>query len=119
MNRSPMFSGLMYSMIFMLAGTVLGSMLLVFTSMQEDSWVSLTLGIHGLAMLAGGFVSGKRAGTKGWYHGMLLGLLYALIVWIIGFLAYDAGMTEQTLYVTLISVVGGAFGGIVGVNMKR
>jgi putative membrane protein (TIGR04086 family) len=119
MRQSPMFSGLMYSMVFMLIGTLLASLLLVFSNVQEDSWSTLTLGIHGLAMLVGGFIAGKRSSSKGWYHGTMLGLIYAFIVWMIGFLAYDTGFSDQTLYVTLLSIASGAVGGMIGVNMKR
>lgn len=119
MRQSPLVSGLMYSMIYMLAGTLVTSLLLVFTTLEEGSWTGLTLGIHGLAMLAGGFIAGKRSESRGWYHGSLLGAVYSLVVWLIGFLAYDGGMTEHTLYVAITAVAAGLLGGIVGVNSKR
>lgn len=119
MNASPLLSGLLYSILYMLVGTLLASLLMLGTSIPESSWVTLTFCIHGMAMLAGGFISGKRSGQKGWYYGGTLGLLYSVTVWIVGFLAYDAGFSLQTLYLLLLALGVGAIGGIVGVNMKK
>jgi putative membrane protein (TIGR04086 family) len=119
MKQSPLFSGLMYAMVFMLLGTLMTSLLMLATNLQESSLYSYTMSVHGVAMLIGGLVAGKRSGTKGWYHGGLLGLLYACIVWIIGFLAYDAGFSEQTLVLLGLSFAAGALGGILGVNLKK
>ncbi|MDF2961692.1 MAG: hypothetical protein K0S39_3427 [Paenibacillus sp.] len=119
MKQSPLFSGLMYAMIFMLIGTLMTSLLMLATSMQESSLFSYTMSIHGVAMFVGGLVSGKRSGSKGWYHGGMLGLVYTVIVWIIGFLAYDAGLTGQTLYLLGLSFLSGSLGGMIGVNLKK
>lgn len=119
MKQSPLFSGLMYSMIFMLIGTVMTSMLMLITSLQESSLFGYTMSIHGIAMFIGGIVSGKRSISKGWYHGGFLGIVYTLVIWLIGFLAYDAGITKETLYLLLLSFAAGALGGMIGVNVKK
>ncbi|MCR8634081.1 MULTISPECIES: TIGR04086 family membrane protein [Paenibacillus] len=119
MKQSPIFSGLMYAMIFMLLGTLMTSLLMLTTNLQENSLFSYTMSVHGVAMFVGGLVSGKRSGSKGWYNGGLLGLVYTLIVWIIGFLAYDAGLSWQTLYLLGLSFMAGSLGGMIGVNLKK
>jgi putative membrane protein (TIGR04086 family) len=119
MKQSPLFSGLMAALVFMLLGTLMTSILMLATNLQESSLYSYTMSIHGVAMLIGGMVAGKRSGTKGWYHGGLLGAVYAFIVWTIGFLAYDAGITEQTLYLAVLSFISGALGGMLGINLKK
>ncbi|WP_281888993.1 TIGR04086 family membrane protein [Paenibacillus sp. YYML68] len=119
MNRSPLLSGLMYSTVITLLGTLLASLLLLATGLSESSWLSTTLLVHGLSLLIGGVLTGKRCESKGWYHGGMLGMLYTGIVWMIGFLAYDSGVTNELLMVGGIALVAGAFGGVVGVNMKK
>ncbi|MCS7458697.1 TIGR04086 family membrane protein [Paenibacillus doosanensis] len=119
MKQSPLLSGLMYSMIFMLLGTLMISLLMLATSLQESSLFGYTMSIHGVAMFIGGIVSGKRSGTRGWYHGGILGVVYCIIVCIVGFLAYDSGLTEQTLYLLGLTFGAGSLGGILGVNMKK
>jgi len=119
MNQSPLFSGLLYAMIFMMLGTFVTSLLMLTTSLHESSLFSYTMSIHGVAMFVGGLVSGKRSGRKGWYHGGMLGLVYTLIVWIVGFLSYDAGLSAQTLYLLIISFIAGCLGGMIGINLKK
>jgi putative membrane protein (TIGR04086 family) len=119
MKRSPLFSGLLVAMVFMLIGTLMTSILMLATNLQENSLYSYTMSIHGIAMLLGGITAGKHSGQKGWYHGGLLGLFYASIVWIIGFLAYDIGITTQVLYLMVLAIVSGALGGMLGINLKK
>jgi putative membrane protein (TIGR04086 family) len=119
MKQSPLLSGLTFALIFMLIGTIMTSLLMLATNLQESSLYSYTMSVHGVAMLIGGLVSGKRSGSKGWYHGGLLGLVYSFIVWMIGFLAYDAGLSEQTFYLIVLSFIFGALGGMLGVNLKK
>ncbi|MBP1156552.1 MULTISPECIES: TIGR04086 family membrane protein [unclassified Paenibacillus] len=119
MKNSPLFSGLTYAGGFMLIGTLIASLILLATDIPEDSWAGTTLFIHGLAMLVGGIVSGKRSGSKGWYQGILLGSIYTAVVWIIGFLAYDSGLTKDMLILAGLALTAGAIGGIIGVNLKK
>jgi putative membrane protein (TIGR04086 family) len=116
---SPMLSGLLYTFIWMIAGTLVASLLLLFTGMQENRLSTYSLVIHGLAILIGGLVSGKRAQSKGWYHGGILGLIYSVIVVMIGFLAFDAGFQKETAVLITLCFLLGALGGMFGVNLKK
>ncbi len=119
MKNSPLFAGLVYAVAFMLAGTFLASLVMLGTNIPEKSWLGATLFIHGIAMLAGGVVSGRRSGSKGWYHGGMLGAIYTVVVWIIGFLAYDAGFSKEMLGLAAVALLAGALGGMIGINLKK
>jgi len=116
---SPLLSGLFYTFIWMILGTLFASLLLYFTNIQESKLADYTFVIHAVAIFLGGIVSGKRSGNKGWYHGGILGVLYSLIVVIIGFLAFDSGLKPQTPVLVTLCFLLGAIGGMVGVNMKK
>ncbi|WP_426448628.1 TIGR04086 family membrane protein [Paenibacillus sp. S-38] len=119
MKGSPLLSGLMYAVLFMLAGTLAASLVLLGTEVAEGSWLGVTLAIHALSLFIGGIVSGKRSGSRGWYQGGLLGLLYMAVIWMVGFLAYDAGFTQEMLVLGGVAPLAGALGGMIGVNLKR
>lgn len=116
---SPLLSGLMYTFVWMIVGTLIASLLLLATNMQESKLSTYSFVIHSIAIFLGGIVSGKRAGSKGWYHGGILGVLYSLLVVIIGFLAFDAGLKTQTPVLITLCFLLGALGGMLGVNMKK
>mgnify|MGYP001258209537 CR=1 FL=1 len=116
---SPLLSGLMFAFIWMIAGTIVTSLLLFATDMQESKLSAYSFIIHGIAVFFGGIVSGKRSGNKGWYHGGMLGVLYSLLVLIVGFLALDAGFSKATPMLVTLCFLLGALGGMLGVNMKK
>jgi putative membrane protein (TIGR04086 family) len=116
---SPLFSGLVYALSMMAIGTIVISLILYFTSTQENSLTSLTAILHASSLFVGGWVSGKRAQSRGWYHGGLLSLFYSAILFIIGFLAYDAGLDLHSLKLLALFLGSGAIGGVLGVNSRK
>jgi putative membrane protein (TIGR04086 family) len=116
---SPVFSGLLYSLVTMAVCTLLTSLILFSTNMKEASLLIYAYVIHAVSLFVGGLVAGKRSENKGWYHGGLLGLLYSAIIFIVAFLAYDAGFSKQTLYLLALTFASGALGGMIGVNTKK
>lgn len=64
-------------------------------------------------------MSGKRAETRGWYHGGLVGIVYFILIFLVGFLAFDAGLNLQSLQLLGILFASGALGGVLGVNTKK
>lgn len=116
---SPLFSGLVYSFTMMTIGTILTSLILLLTSTQESSLHTLTTIIHAVSLFIGGWVSGKRAGSRGWYHGGMVGIFYFILIFLVGFLAFDAGLNLQSLQLLGILFASGALGGILGVNTQK
>lgn len=116
---SPLLAGVIFSLIWLAAGALLLSLLLHFTSMKESNLGLYTLIVHAVSALAGGLTSGKRSERKGWYNGSILGLLYGVIVLIVSFLSSNASITWQSIILLGAALVAGAFGGIVGVNLKK
>lgn len=116
---APLLSGLLYASVWLAAGALLMSLLLYYGGLKESGLPAGALGLHGISTFAGGFVSGKRSGHKGWYFGGALGLLYGLLVLIVSFLAADAALSGRTAVLMLIAALSGAFGGMIGVNWKK
>ena len=70
------------------------------------------------------FLSSAAAGKKGRQKGLLTGTLigagYSLCLYITGFLAFGfPGFSKGLLSTLALSVLCGALGGIVGVNLRR
>ncbi|WP_135555019.1 TIGR04086 family membrane protein [Paenibacillus cymbidii] len=113
---SPLLTGLTYAFFAMGLLTIVASLLLLATSQQEDELPVYAYVIHVLSLLLGGYAAGKRAGRRGWYYGGVLGVLYALVVWLVAFLGYDRGLDAQSLLFIGIAFLSGALGGMFGVN---
>lgn len=113
---SPLLAGLTFAFFAMGLLTIAASLILLATSQQEDELPVYAYVIHVISLLIGGYASGKRAGRKGWYYGGLLGVLYALVVWLVAFLGYDRGLDGQSLLFAGVAFLSGALGGMFGVN---
>lgn len=117
--RSPIMSGLLYAMFFLLLAVLLFSLLLFVTRTGEKELNSWMFVVHGVCTLCGGFAAGKRSISKGWYIGGLTGVLYGVLIALVGFLAYDAIGWSRVVLLLLICFAAGALGGIVGVNVRK
>lgn len=116
---SPLLSGVVNAFIWLCIGAVVTSLIVTMTNMTEQSLTRAAYIIHGIACACGGFSSGKRSGSKGWYHGLLLGILYTVLVVLVGFLGFDAGLGPDTAILFGSAVAAGVLGGMVGVNAKK
>jgi len=116
---SPMLSGLFNAFVWMCIGAVVVSLMLTLTAMKETSLSASAFVVHGIASMCGGFVSGKKAGSRGLYQGGGLGILYGALVALAGFLGFDAKVGVHTVELLAVTLLAGAVGGMVGVNAKR
>lgn len=116
---SPILSGLLYSFMWMFLGALGLSLLLWASSLSEDDLSVYTFLVHGVSAAFGGIVSGKRAGNKGWYYGCMTGLLYGIMLILIGFLALDSSLSLSDLTLIAAVLVAGSIGGIFGVNLRK
>jgi putative membrane protein (TIGR04086 family) len=115
----PVLSGLLWAAIWLGAGTLLLSILLTGSALEETELAPWTFGVHTCAAFCGGFVAARRAGRKGWYFGAFTGALYMLCVLIISFLAVDAAWSLRVAAMALVTGAAGAVGGMLGVNLRK
>ncbi|SFS58794.1 TIGR04086 family membrane protein [Paenibacillus sp. BC26] len=116
---SPMLAGILYASIWLALGAILLSSMLRWGSMQETQLPLYSLIVHGFSSLAGGFVSGRRSGMRGWYYGGMLGIAYGLLILLVSFLSTNTGISGRTFTMLVETLLCGAFGGMIGVNTKR
>ncbi len=116
---SPVIAGLTYAMLVAGTATILCSLLLAVTSLREQSMPVYVYVIHALSVFIGGFITARRSGEKGWMRGGYLGLLYGLIVFLVSYLGFHVEPALRTLMFLISCFIIGAFGGMLGVNVRR
>ncbi|WP_453994725.1 TIGR04086 family membrane protein [Bacillus nitroreducens] len=109
--------GVVAIFLIVIVSSLLISLLLKFTSLQESSISWVILGASFLALFVGGFVSGGKGKEKGWLIGGGTGLLYSMIVFLVQFLGYDASFTAEQIMYHAGFLAAAIIGGIFGVNM--
>ena len=66
---SPLFSGLVYSLCMMTIGTIVNIIISAFNQHTRKFSAYVNYDYSCSFSFIGGWVSGKRAGNRGWYHG--------------------------------------------------
>ena len=97
--------------------SLLFSLILKLTSVQEGQ-ISLVITIISfIALFIGGFAAGARAKEKGWMIGLLTGILYTMINFLFQYLGYDSVFSSDQIIYYVCFILTATMGGILGVNV--
>ncbi|WP_233143922.1 TIGR04086 family membrane protein [Lottiidibacillus patelloidae] len=118
-NMMAMGYGLLTILILIISASLIISLLLKFTSLEEGSFNWLFYALTFITLFIGGFISGGKAKEKGWMIGLGTGLLYTLVVFFVQYLGYqDAFSMEQYVHHGT-GILSAMFGGMLGVNVAK
>jgi len=96
------------------------AMLVTYTQMSERNLPIVIAVTTLLSVMIAGFDAAKGATSKGWMWGFLAGFIYVAILGIIMAIMIPGFFADgRTATVIVLSVAGGALGGILGINIHR
>lgn len=96
------------------------ALLLTFTSLPENSIPVIAIVTTIISVLVAGYDTAKDAKSRGWLLGMSSGIVYAIILIVVGsMIAKDFIVTGNMVTLLIISAGGGALGGMIGINVKK
>ncbi|WP_144473986.1 TIGR04086 family membrane protein [Bacillus pumilus] len=111
-------SGLMAIFIVMIVTSLLVSLMLTFTSMQEASFKWMIMLLSFVALLLGGIISGGKAKERGWLIGAITSLTFSVTVFLFQYLGFGETFSpEQFIYHGAFLGIC-MFGGMIGVNLR-
>ena len=114
-----MVKGICISMILSLLMMLILSMVLSFSSVKENVIMPTVIFISAFSILVSAFLVAKRIEAKGIIYGSLLGLIYMLILYLLSsILNFDFSLNANAVVMITFGIVGGAIGGVLGVNLK-
>ena len=79
----------------------------------------LLTAVSGLCVFVGSFFSAKKFRNRGLFLGICTGLLFFTIMLLLSATTNPMGLGLQSLYKAVICLLGGATGGVLGVNFKE
>ena len=105
--------------VFTLLVFLISALLLSYTPLAEETIPYIAFITEGIGAAISGFVPAKKSGKNGVVTGVLCALLYILIIWICASVTSDGVFLDPHIFIMAgISVLMGAIGGILGVNLK-
>ncbi|SDY47388.1 putative membrane protein, TIGR04086 family [Evansella caseinilytica] len=110
--------GILTILVLVIAASLISSVLLRFTSLQEGNFTWILFLFSFVAVFIGGFISGGRSGQKGWLAGAATSVLYTLIIFLVQFLGYNHGFDLQQWAIHGGYVIVAVIGGMIGVNIR-
>ena len=110
--------GLLVALGFTLLVFFLVALLLTYTRLSENAIPFITTVTMAVSVVLAGCFSARQKKTRGLLNGGLTGVCYALLLYLISLLISGSFYLSPYILVLLaIGIFGGAFGGILGVNL--
>lgn len=118
-NYKVLLKSIILAMIISLILLFILSVVLAVTSVKENIMSFAIIFISAISILVGAFFSANKIKEKGIIYGAIIGLLYMIILYFISSVVnWNFSLTLEAIIMTIIGIVGGAIGGILGVNLK-
>ena len=113
------FKGVGISIAFTLICLTIFSALLTYTNLSESLIQPVVISVTGISILVGSFFATRKVGKNGIIKGVLVGLIYILLIYIVSSVINGGNfaLTIGSIIMILIGILCGAIGGIIGVNI--
>jgi putative membrane protein (TIGR04086 family) len=110
--------GLLIALALAVVLSLFATLLLYFSSLSAKLLPSIAAAILLISVFFGGSLAAARAGGKGLFHGLGVGLGFFVLMWVLGALLFPGPLTLiGLLEKLLLAVSAGALGGILGVSL--
>ncbi|MDD4169773.1 MAG: TIGR04086 family membrane protein [Desulfotomaculaceae bacterium] len=116
-NFSAVIKGILFALVLSLLLSTGTGLIYHFSSLPEHTMTWSAGIILASSTFCGAFFAGRQTGNKGLYHGLAVGIMFFIITWLAAalFLPGQAGIS--LIAKLLITSLGGALGGIIGVGL--
>lgn len=109
--------GILIAFLFTVITLAIFSLLLVYTDLSEETIKPVIITITGISILIGSSLGTRKLKKNGILNGALIGGIYILTIYIISsILSSSFALNLVSLVMIFIGMLGGIFGGILGVN---
>lgn len=94
--------------------------IITYTDLSLKFISPLTITIILMSILFVSILNGLKSDEKGWLTGAITGLLYMLILYIIGSVIYkNLSITSNGVMMIMVGIITGITGSIIGINNKK
>ena len=115
LTKGAIFAYLLTAVVF-----VVYWLLLTYTETTEKNIQIVVMITTVISVLIGGIIASKGVDSKGLFFGMLVGVVYALIMIMVGLCILPVmKITSKMIMIIVLSISAGGIGGIIGINTKK
>lgn len=110
--------GFFFSLVISLVLSIGTGAVYYLSSVSEKTLPWIAVSILALSCFGGSFAAGRDAGNRGLYHGLAVGFVFFIIVWLAAGFVMPGQAIIGMFYKFVIALLAGALGGIVGVGVS-
>ena len=115
LTKGAIFAYLLTAVVFVVYG-----LLLTYTETTEKNIQIVVMITTVISVLIGGIIASKGVDSNGLFFGMLVGVVYALIMIMVGLCILPVmKITSKMIMIIVLSISAGGIGGIIGINTKK
>lgn len=122
-TNNPMFSmtkGVIIAYFITVTVFIIYGALLTYTEITEKNIQMVTMVTTVISVLVAGFISARGVSSKGLIYGMVSGVIYSLIMFMISIcILPKIQLNSKIIMIIILSICSGGIGGIIGINMKK
>lgn len=112
------FRGCLSAAVFVILATVVMALVVTVVDISDTVCANIQAGVGLIGVFLGGLSAGRRSSSKGWFVGLIVGLVYAIVF----FLTSDGASPPSSRFFALgcqmlTIAAAGLLGGILGVNL--
>ena len=118
-SLSALLKGILAAYIITIPVFLLFALILSLTSYPDRMIMPVVIVTTVVSVLAAGWFSTAMTKSRGWLNGGIAGLVYMLILYIAGSIAFKNFHLDSYVFtISIIGVLTGMIGGIFGVNVR-
>lgn len=115
LTKATVFSYVLTAIVFVVYG-----ILLTYTETTEENIQIVVMMTTVISVLIGGIIASKGVNSKGLLFGMLVGIVYSIIMIMVGLCVIPVlKITYKMIMIIILSISAGGIGGIIGINTKK
>lgn len=115
LTKATVFSYVLTAIVFVVYG-----ILLTYTETTEENIQIVVMMTTVISVLIGGIIASKGVNSKGLLFGMLVGIVYSIIMTMVGLCVLPVlKITYKMIMIIILSISAGGIGGIIGINTKK
>ncbi len=115
LTKATVFSYVLTAIVFVVYG-----ILLTYTETTEENIQIVVMMTTVISVLIGGIIASKGVNSKGLLFGMLVGIVYSIIMIMVGLCVLPVlKITYKMIMIIILSISAGGIGGIIGINTKK
>ena len=116
----PIIKGIAVSYIITIPVFMIFALILTNTDFPEKFTSPVVIITTIISVLTAGSTATKGLKNKGWLNGSIVGFIYMFILYILSSIIFKTFTVDKyVITMTIIGVLTGAIGGIIGINFKR